>query len=123
MSLRIMGLQIFPTTIQPSDTFFWNPFRIQEDNHLCEKAKWVNRVALGCITLAAVGIGIGIAMSPISWAVALGIGLGISAIVLGLAAWKTCRLYQEHQARCHTPQYQAAVAYAHNLVGCLVCTK
>lgn len=104
--------------ICPSDTFFWNPFRIQEDNHFSEKAKWVNRVALGCITLALVGTGIAFAMTPISWAVALGIGLGISAIVLGLAAWKTCRLYQEHQGRCQSPQSQAAFVYSQNFVGC-----
>jgi hypothetical protein len=109
--------------ICPSDTFFWNPFRIQEDNPLCEKAKWVNRLALGFITLAAVGTGIAIAMTPIPWAVALGIGLGVSLSGLVFAAWKTRRLYQEHQARCHTPQYQAAFTYAQIFVGWIVCTE
>ena len=118
-----MDLQIFPTTIQPRATFFWNPFRIQEDNPLCEKAKWVNRLALGFITLAAVGTGIAIAMTPIPWAVALGIWLGVSLSGLVFAAWKTCRLYQEHQVRCRTAQSQAAFAYSQNFVGCLVCAQ
>jgi hypothetical protein len=103
--------------ICPSDTFFWNPFRIEEDNPTSEKAKWVNRVALGCITLAAVGTGIAIAMTPIPWAVALGIGLGVSAIALGLAALNTYRLYQEHQRECCSPRHLAVIYYTSDASG------